>query len=177
MAAPIAMGMMSSSILDRVKADKMRNADNRAEWAAYEAMTGKLPGWLGSKRRRKRGSGMSGWMSKVGQMAGKARDMAPPRNRTQPGPRIGALENIGRQREDYTDSQNIVTGNMFQGSSMRNEIMDHALLGRRFHSGDLNMINRRRRVQPRELDGGERLSFRNTQPNQGTFGIGQGINR
>ena len=171
MAGAFLSAAVSSQILDRVKADRIRNADQRAEWSAFEKMTG------GKGMRRDK---MSTWSDRVGNLARDIRDTKPRDHqmKIQPGPRIGALENIGRQRIDYgSGAESMVSGNMFKGAAMRNEVMDHALLGRRLHSGDLNLINRRRRVQPRDLEGGERLSFRNTQPNQGTFGIGQGINR
>ena len=107
-------------------------------------------------------------------------------NRTQPGgpyPDMGSYDKmaqsmagedilggaIGRQRKDYGHHK----------SSFRGAIAKHtqSITGRRLHSGDLNMINRRRRVQPRQMGGPSRLSHRNTQPNRGTYGIGQGINR
>lgn len=79
---------------------------------------------------------------------------------------------IGNQRTRYDKSP-------FEASSLRSQMSKNFgnLMDRRLHSGDLNMINRRRRVQPRSEMGGARLSYRNTQPNRGTFGVGQGINR
>tara|TARA_R100000008_G_scaffold1947_1_gene1605 strand:+ start:9285 stop:9599 length:315 start_codon:yes stop_codon:yes gene_type:complete len=82
----------------------------------------------------------------------------------------GVEQAIGRTNMHYNPQSN---STMNIGMQVRN----HAMLGRRLHSGDLNMINRRRRVQPRQLGGAPRLSFRNTQPNKGTYGIGRGLNR
>ena len=81
---------------------------------------------------------------------------------------------VGRQRQRYGNNN---------PQSMLGMVRNHiggnrpSMLSRRLHSGDLNMINRRRRVQPRKMEGPPRLSYRNTQQNKGTFGIGQGINR
>ena len=75
---------------------------------------------------------------------------------------------VGRHRTDYKTAPH--------PGSFSGAIRQH-MLKRRLHSGDFNMINRRRRVQPRQMGGPARLSHRNTQPNRGTFGIGQGINR
>ena len=88
---------------------------------------------------------------------------------TQPGTSVDSEKAIGHQRERYD----------LNPDSLSDSVLAHGqgkLLDRRFASGDFNMINRRRRAQPRDGEG-LRLSFRNTQPNQGTFGIGQGINR
>lgn len=88
------------------------------------------------------------------------------------GKTVDLQEAIGQQRTTYQQPQTL------QG--MINKKFNNAsptMLARRFHSGNFNMVNRRRRAQPRQVDGPPRLSHRNTQPNRGTFGIGQGINR
>ena len=87
------------------------------------------------------------------------------------GKRPDLSESIGRQRTDYPEKPQSMM------AMIRSKFNNQSMLGRRFHSGNMNMINRRRRAIPREMGGPPRLSHRNTQPNRGTFGIGQGINR
>lgn len=48
------------------------------------------------------------------------------------------------------------------------------LLDRRLASGNLNLLNRRRRVLPRAPGGPARLKRRKSGQNKGTFGVGQG---
>ena len=81
-------------------------------------------------------------------------------------------EAIGRQRTDYAPPQSMLGMLQNHGGNQR-----PSMLNRRLHSGDMNMLNRRRRVQPRQLGGKPRFSFRNNETNRGTFGIGQGFNR
>ncbi len=89
------------------------------------------------------------------------------------GDTVNLQDAIGQQRFQYGDSKQSLLGLMRN----RHGIGKKNMLSRRFHSGGFNMINRRRRAQPRQMGGPPRLSRRNTQPNRGTFGIGQGINR
>ena len=91
------------------------------------------------------------------------------------GKTVDLQKSIGQQRQRYGEG----SGHPQSMLGMINNKFTQrpSLLNRRLHSGDMNMINRRRRAIPREVGGPPRLSHRNTQPNRGTFGIGQGINR
>jgi len=93
------------------------------------------------------------------------------------GRNVDLTKSVGHQRMRY--GKNMPQEHMTMAGMLQNHARPAipSMMNRRLHSGDLNMINRRRRVQPRQMGGPPRLSFRNTQPNRGTYGIGQGINR
>ena len=180
--AAIAPMMAAAGILSHRKAENLRSRDNRAEEMAFGRMGGRFKGNLREKAMDM--AGKSGWYNKtrhrriqpgqsIADIASNVKANKPIEHmrKTQPGPRIDMTESIGRNRIDYSDN----ASDVYQGFS--SNMIDRGLLSRRFHSGDMNMINRRRRVQPKQMGGGERLSFRNTQPNKGTYGIGQGFNR
>ena len=98
------------------------------------------------------------------------------------GRRSDLSSSIGRQRARYggeipTTMMGLIHNHIRKGIGPKRKPMVQKPLNRRFHSGGMNMLNRRDRVKPRQVGGAPRLSKRNTQPNKGTFGIGQGINR